>query len=121
MSDNRDDILESLGLQEKKSPSASPAIGLILVILILIGSGILNGKSFFGDSSEPAFVAPQCKISGCNLELCVGANAEVVSDCSWQPKFSCYSSGGAKCEVQTSGECGWTQDNSLKECLANAS
>lgn len=58
-----------------------------------------------------------CRISGCNLEICQATKAEpIASVCLWKEEYNCYKT--AKCEVQTDGQCGWTQTTELRNCLA---
>ena len=60
-----------------------------------------------------------CKITGCSSELCLSekdAEEQGASICIWQDKFACFKT--AKCEVQKNGQCGWTQTEELKTCLA---
>ncbi len=54
-----------------------------------------------------------CKVGGCSGEIC--GDKEMLSNCMYRPEYSCYK--GAKCEVQPSGECGWTPSTELKACL----
>ena len=59
-----------------------------------------------------------CRISGCSSQLCVSAeNAGQISTCEFLPQYACYRT--AKCEVQVSGECGWTETEELNQCLQN--
>ena len=59
-----------------------------------------------------------CKVGGCSGEIC--SDKEMLSNCMYSPEYSCYKS--AKCEVQPSGECGWTPSSELDACIrANVS
>jgi hypothetical protein len=42
----------------------------------------------------------------------------MASTCEYTERYACYKT--AKCEVQTSGECGWTQTSELTQCINNA-
>jgi hypothetical protein len=55
-----------------------------------------------------------CIISGCNGEIC--AEESMSSICVYKEEFACYTS--ATCEVQSNGECGWTQTTELTSCLS---
>ncbi len=54
-----------------------------------------------------------CKVGGCSGEIC--SDKEMLSNCIYRPKYSCYKK--ANCEVQPSGECGWTPSIELDVCL----
>ncbi len=59
---------------------------------------------------EPA----QCRRGGCSGQVCADHNA--ISTCEMRPEYMCYR--GADCARQADGECGWTMDDELRECLA---
>lgn len=56
----------------------------------------------------------QCIITGCSSHVC--AEESVITTCEFLPYYECYKS--AVCAVQSNGECGWTMDEDLKQCLA---
>lgn len=56
-----------------------------------------------------------CHIGGCSNQIC-SAEPGLASTCEWTDTYACYAN--AKCEVQVDGECGWTQTEELKVCLA---
>jgi hypothetical protein len=56
-----------------------------------------------------------CFIGGCSSEICSDQEG-VVSNCLYSEKFACYKT--AKCERQTSGQCGWTPTPTLAVCLS---
>lgn len=58
-------------------------------------------------------VAKTCVVSGCSGQIC--ADEEIISTCEFKEEYACYKS--AKCERQTSGECGWTENSVLRECI----
>ncbi len=60
-----------------------------------------------------------CLPAGCSSQLCVDADkaADTVSTCEFRDTYVCYRT--ARCERQTTGECGWTQTPALKACLQN--
>lgn len=62
----------------------------------------------------------QCVVSGCSGELCVEPTSSeegFASICVWEEEYECYRE--AVCERQKDGECGWTQTESLQQCLEN--
>ena len=63
-------------------------------------------------------VSAKCYVGGCSGEIC-SSSPDAVSACLYTASYACYKS--AKCEVQANGECGWTQTDSLKMCLAENS
>lgn len=54
-----------------------------------------------------------CVISGCNSEIC--ADKQMNSICIYREEFACYKK--AVCELQTDGNCGWTQTEGSKSCF----
>jgi len=58
-----------------------------------------------------------CIITGCSSQVC--ADEEVITTCEFRAEYACYRS--ARCERQASGECGWTLNEDVRECLAEAS
>jgi hypothetical protein len=58
-----------------------------------------------------------CFVGGCSGQLCSDTEGK-VSTCEWNASYACYKS--ARCEVQATGECGWTQTAELASCIANA-
>ncbi len=62
------------------------------------------------------FVALECKLGGCNGEICQDKESETrVSSCVIVQGFGCYKTG--RCEKQVNGKCGWTQTQELQACL----
>jgi len=79
-----------------------------------------NGLDEFG-----RIITPQCKIASfCNGPIeCV--NADVVRSgmagtCEYRERYACYKNAGNICEVQSTGNCGWTQTDELQVCIAEA-
>ncbi len=56
-----------------------------------------------------------CVVSGCSGQLC--ADEVLGSDCQWKEEYACYAN--AQCERQADGNCGWTMDSALTQCLAD--
>ena len=59
-----------------------------------------------------------CVITGCSGQVCVDEDtaARIITTCEYLPQYACYRN--AVCERQQNGECGWTEDDDLKMCLA---
>ena len=80
-----------------------------------------EGKVYLEESDskdEPASTAIAsggCYIGGCSQQIC-SDEPDAVSDCEYRPEYSCYKK-GARCERQSSGECGWTETSELMQCL----
>jgi hypothetical protein len=55
-----------------------------------------------------------CFVGGCSGQVC-SDQKDVMSTCEYKEEYSCYKT--AKCERQDSGVCGWTQTQTLLECL----
>lgn len=58
----------------------------------------------------------ECFVGGCSSQVCT-SNPDIISTCEWRAEYACYRT--ATCEVQPSGQCGWTPTNELNSCLAN--
>jgi thiol-disulfide isomerase/thioredoxin len=59
----------------------------------------------------------RCVKGGCSGQLCVEEGSDDVTTCEWRSEYACYAS--ARCERQSSGQCGWTQTLELQACLNN--
>lgn len=58
----------------------------------------------------------ECFITGCANHLCLDTKIDTpATDCDYQPTFQCLKY--AKCEVQKSGYCGWTDTPEYLNCL----
>ncbi len=66
--------------------------------------------------AEPV-VAKRCYVSGCSSQLC-SSEEGMMSTCEYREEYACYQT--ATCEVQSSGECGWSETKELNSCLLNA-
>lgn len=56
----------------------------------------------------------QCYIGGCSGQICSDTSG-VASTCEYKEEYACYKK--SKCEVQPTGECGWTQTVEMMLCL----
>ncbi len=60
--------------------------------------------------------ADYCKIGGWYKELCISAQDMTVKGPNiYRPENVCYKQ--AKCEVQQTGDCGWTETTKFKKCM----
>jgi hypothetical protein len=66
--------------------------------------------------APPPPPAGDCFRTGCSSQVC--ADDDVFTTCEWRPEYACYQE--ATCERQADGECGFTMDAALTECLAGA-
>ncbi len=63
-------------------------------------------------------VGAGCAVGGCSSQLCVDASrGDVASTCEYSEVYACYQT--ARCEKQTSGQCGWTQTTELSQCVVS--
>ena len=62
-----------------------------------------------------------CVIAGCSSQLCISQEdvdaGGGISTCEYREEYACYI--GASCEVQVTGECGWTETPELAQCIEN--
>lgn len=71
-----------------------------------------------GADRKPSPAKGKCVVGGCSGELCVDATlGSVASICIYREEFACYRN--AICERQADGQCGWTQSDELKSCIAS--
>ncbi len=61
--------------------------------------------------------AKRCYVGGCSSQLCT-SEPDMASTCEYREEYACYQT--ATCEVQVTGECGWTETEELKSCRMNA-
>lgn len=69
-----------------------------------------------GEVPAPITPSKTCYVGGCSAQLCTD-NPDIASTCEYRDTYACYQT--AACEVQATGECGWTPTDELKACLAN--
>ncbi len=68
--------------------------------------------------SEPVVDAGgACFVGGCSSQVC-SDDPEVMTTCEWREEYACYQN--ATCERQANGQCGWTETESLLQCLTDA-
>jgi len=68
-------------------------------------------------------ISPSCKvISLCNGPIkCVNASLDtsgLAGNCMYKESYACYKNAGNICEPQSNGDCGWTETDDLKMCIA---
>lgn len=70
-----------------------------------------------GDDAKSGARAPEkaksCIVTGCSNQVC--AAEPVITTCEWKEEYACYWT--ARCEIQSDGQCGWTETPGLKACL----
>lgn len=97
---------------KKDNPSGLPEKDDSLVFPVIISSAKVS-------TTTPDVIVPiggGCVISGCSSQIC--AEEEMMSTCEYNPIYACYKEPGVRCEKQENGQCGWTQTEALKSCLA---
>lgn len=114
---------------KKNTPIIIVLVVLFFVGWILVESNMLpfiNSTSNTPEVETPAelpespiVAAPEgkCYIGGCSGQICSDVEG-ISSTCEYRPEYSCYRD--AKCERQSSGQCGWTTTSELSMCLSNA-
>lgn len=84
---------------------------------------LLGNEMFYlkvASSSKPVTTAA-CVVGGCSAQLC-GEKGEMdglVTTCEYRESYACYKQ--TKCERQTTGKCGWTDNAELAMCLKKSS
>lgn len=64
----------------------------------------------------PIVQATSCIVGGCSGQYCTDeSEGPVISTCEWRPEYACFRD--ALCEVQTTGECGWTDTEASIACV----
>lgn len=75
---------------------------------------VVSTSTSTATTSEP--IVTKCYVGGCSSQLCT-SEPDIVSDCMYREEYACYQE--ASCEVQASGECGWTENEELLLCLSS--
>ena len=70
-----------------------------------------------GGDENGAIARDGCYIGGCSSQIC-SEDPDVISTCEWFEEYACYRN--ATCERQADGQCGWTETESLQQCIADA-
>lgn len=92
--------------------------------LVLLQADPAGGEGGPKEKLEmPVIVVPtqvetvkKCVISGCSNQVC--GDEEVATTCEFKEEYACYAN--ATCEVQSTGECGWTETDELVQCVSDA-
>lgn len=96
---------------------------IVLVLAVAIGLYVMSTRNDeTGDETrnEPPQVQRECVVGGCSGTLCVSASDEpVFSTCEYAAWYACYREPFAVCEMQASGQCGWTPSAELDQCIAD--
>ena len=97
-------------------------IAVLLLTSIFSVQMHLSKRESFDNKVSPSptiqVTSTECVIGGCSGELCVKKGEDVASICIWKEEFACFKN--ATCEVQSNGECGWTQTPELKQCIQDS-
>jgi hypothetical protein len=67
-------------------------------------------------SPQLPVASAECRPTGCSAQIC--SDQDVITTCEFRSEYACYQN--AKCERQTTGQCGWTQTPALSQCLAQS-
>jgi hypothetical protein len=78
------------------------------------GTALVSSQLYLPVKHETA--TTKCYVGGCSSQIC-SSQQGVISTCEWRAEYACYR--GAECTVQADGQCGWTQTDALKACLAS--
>ncbi len=87
----------------------------ITILLIFVVAAFLVSFAAFGDKN--IFREKKCATGGCSGEMCGEESLMkgIYTTCVYRPEYACYQF--SKCELQATGECGWTQTSELLGCL----
>ena len=90
----------------------------ILLTLLLVAAcgGKKSNPEPPSNGSGSGSSAGACVIGGCSGTICSESN-DMMSTCEYKNEYACYKT--AACERQADGQCGWTQTEAFKACLAN--
>jgi hypothetical protein len=107
-------------------------------LLVVLGVLVLGSAAYLMVLRSPATPEPgppgssatipspiatkKCVPAGCSAERCVDEDTAALlrTACEFRPEYTCYKESFARCEVQSSGECGWTGTPELAACVADA-
>ncbi len=114
----------------EKNPLFFISTLIVVLVAFFVTIQFVLPTSFYGgllpgsprDVENPALSAGEngsrtsggCLITGCSAQIC--GEEEVITTCEYRDEYACYSN--AKCGRQADGECGWTMDENVRECLA---
>ncbi len=72
------------------------------------------------DEDNPTSATPRCVLAGCSGQLCVEEMEapNIVTTCEFRAEYACYAQHGT-CERQETGQCGWTDSDTLNACLVD--
>lgn len=99
-----------------KSKSAIMA-AILVIMLVPLALIYPLGQSTPIPLDLAPFQPVTCHITGCADQLCLDQPIDAPTDsCPVLPEFQCLTK--AKCEVQPSGRCGWTETEEYSRCLS---
>jgi len=89
--------------------------GFYMIVILLIAIIIAISLAAF---KNPVLWGKKCVTGGCSGQLCGEESAMkgIYTTCEFRPEYACYQEFN-KCELQATGECGWTQTSELLGCL----
>ena len=69
---------------------------------------------------QPKQVQEECVKTGCSSHVCLKKSlaSDLATTCEFLPEYTCYAN--AVCELQPSGECGFSPSAELTSCLESA-
>lgn len=72
------------------------------------------------DLDGTPYIGEGCAIGGCSNQVCgeVDEIDNMATTCEFRAEYACYPF--ARCEQQTSGECGWTETEQFSRCVEDA-
>lgn len=85
---------------------------------LVLQSATENTATIIVSNTASTSSSKKCYIGGCSAQLCTDQK-DMMSTCEYREEYACFKT--AKCEVQKSGECGWTDSSELALCLSKAS
>lgn len=102
-----------------KSPLVHVNEGLTPNFQVPVATTTPGGDTTIGDNPVVT-PAKQCVRAGCSSQLCVDSTqaADIVTTCEYREVYACYAA--ATCEVQPTGDCGFTETEELNQCVLNA-
>jgi hypothetical protein len=97
----------------------------IIITILVLGLATAGGIFLTGKKAPPTItditptpkvVTAGCKRAGCSSQLCVESSApDMATTCEYREIYGCYQK--ATCERQSDGKCGFTQDQTLTDCI----
>lgn len=100
------------------------AFVVVISVTLVVGFVLLSPQRLIAPELAPngqtdSNPKAACQPAGCSGQLCVNVDkaSDLVTTCEFLAEYACYKT--AKCERQSDGNCGWTQNTALSACLKN--